>query len=675
MTNRPNDFNFDEDPFGDDNPFNGNGNGNGHDNPPDDFSEFNFDDFGEGSVPEFDFADDDTTLPPGLGDNLDSDMPTLEEDMDSGGTSRTFILLALLMVLLFLGGLALVIVLVLRPTGPTDAELTATQVVMLNQTVEAQFAQTQTQASIFDSMTQTADAYTDTPTATATPTEATRAPTRTPTATLDPTELAGTAQALANLNATELAGTANALAFAQTATALALPTHTPTSAAGLAEFFATQVAFATQQGEAQQAFFGTQVAVLNSGGATQQAINEAVQGTQAAMVTMSAADQELIATALQETQSAASTSVAQQQEALGLAAQAIQATQAALDANVNNVATAIFQVDTGLGNFALTVAPIATQIAQITPEGLATQAAIATLVANATVDAQSTQAALATMIAPTAGNETPEIGTDAVATVNALATQIAEESNVVIATQQAIQTQLAQPTDAPNFDPEAAATLIAVATSVVEQANAAIATQQSLQTQVASGGDTSGQLSEILETQVALATQFAGQGPLVVATQQGVATQVALATRAALVQQALSGTLIAMQQTPTTPPLSGINLTATAIAEAFQLLTQQAPESTSEVGAQPTVGFPTLVPTPSTLPQTGLFDEVSSGANLGVLALMVLGLIGVVFGARYLRSRNTAADMDTPEPVRQQPPAAPEQRESPEDTEDMPGEE
>ncbi len=385
MTNRPNDFNFDEDPFGDDNPFNGNGNGHGNDDF--DFDDFGEEpspefDFGEEIVPEFDFVDDDTTLPPGLGDNLDSDMPTLEEDMDSGGTSKTFILLALLMVLLFLGGLALVIVLVLRPTGPTDAELTATQVVMLNQTVEAQFAQTQTQGAIFDSMTRTVDAYTDTPTATATPTEATRAPTRTPTVTLDPTELAGTAQAIA---------------FAQTATALAqpsstsLPTNTPTTAAGLAEFFATQVAFATQQGEAQQAFFGTQVAVLNSGGATQQAINEAIQGTQAAMVTMSAADQEAIAISLQETQSAASTSVAQQQEALGEAATVILATQAALDANVNNVATAIFQVDTGLGNFALTVAPIATQIAQITPEGQATQAAIATIVANATVQSQATR--------------------------------------------------------------------------------------------------------------------------------------------------------------------------------------------------------------------------------------------------------------------------------------------
>ncbi len=591
MTNRPNDFNFDEDPFGDDNPFNGNGNGNGHDNPPDDFNEFNFDDFDEAPVPEFDFSDDETALPPGLGDNLDSDMPTLEEDLDSGGTSRTFILLALLMVLLFLGGLALVIVLVLRPTGPTDAELTATQVVMLNQTVEAQFAQTQTQAVIFDNMTRTVDAFTDTPTATASPTEATRPPTRTPTVTLDPTELAGTAQAIA---------------FAQTATALAqpsvtaLPTNTPTTSAGLAEFFATQVAFATLQGEAQQVFFGTQVAILDNSAATQQAINEAIQATQAAMVN-AGGEQEAVATALQETQVAAATGAAQVQETINAADIAIQATQAALDASINDVATAIAEVDTGLGNFALTAAPIATQIAQITPEGLATQAAIGTFVANATVDAQQTQASIATLVA--------------------------------------------EATTAPETSPEAGVTTEPSGTEVAA-------------------------LSPAVQTAVAFATQYAQELPGLVATQRGAATQVALQTRAALVEQALSGTLIAMQLTPTAPPLSGINLTATAIAEAFQLLTQQAPEVTVDPGIPATVGFPTLVPTPSTLPQTGLFDEMSSGANLGVLALMVLGLVGVVFGARYLRSRSPVSDMESAPDAPEQAPPAIEHHDSPAEVED-----
>ncbi len=328
-------------------------------------------------------------------------------------------------------------------------------------------------------------------------------------------------------------------------------------------------------------------------------------------------------------------------------------------------------------NLASTQVAIQTQISvptdapEFNPEAAATVAAVATSAAEQADAIVATQQALSTQMAASGATQAPT--SEIVGTLQVQATEAANQFNAVVATQQAIQTQISLPTDAPGFDPNAAA----VATSAAEQISAFIATQQVLATQIAGINQISGVLPEIVGTQIALATQAARQDEVqqAVATQQGMATQAALATRAALVEQALSGTLIALQQTPTTPPLSGINLTATAIAGAFQLLTQQAPEATTEAGVQPTVGFPTLVPTPSTLPQTGLFDEVSSGANLGVLALMVLGLVGVVIGARYLRSRNTTADAEA-EPVakRQQPPTV-ERHELPDDEDDLTGEE
>lgn len=171
--------------------------------------DFDFDDDFFQDDDQFDFGGDDDDLPSGLGDEFDEDMPFIEDEGDgNGGSSRTFIVLAILMILLFIGGLALVLFLILRPPdGPTDLELTATQVVLLNQTVEAQLAMTQTAAREFEIMTLTAAAFTDTPSPTATDTPVTRPPTVTPTGTLDPTELAATQ---------------NALNLAQTATAIAL---------------------------------------------------------------------------------------------------------------------------------------------------------------------------------------------------------------------------------------------------------------------------------------------------------------------------------------------------------------------------------------------------------------------------------------------------------------------
>jgi cytoskeletal protein RodZ len=170
-------------------------------------NDFDFDDDFFEDDDQFEFGGDEEELTSGLGDEFDEDMPFIEEEPEERGGSRTFVVLAILMILLFIGGLALVLFLILRPAEVTPVQLTSTQVVLLNMTVEAQLAGTQTQAREFELLTLTAAAFTDTPSPTATDTPVTRPPTMTPTGTLDPTELAATQ---------------NALALAQTATAIAL---------------------------------------------------------------------------------------------------------------------------------------------------------------------------------------------------------------------------------------------------------------------------------------------------------------------------------------------------------------------------------------------------------------------------------------------------------------------
>jgi hypothetical protein len=528
MSNNPNDYNFDDDPFGDD-PFGDTPASSGASGG----DAFDFDNafgFDDDEQPQFDFGDE-TAVTGGLGDSFDPDMPVIVDRTDEGGTSRTFVLLAVLMILMFVAGLALVAALVLRPTGPSDAELTATRVVQLNSTVEAQIAQTQTQGAFVLGLTQTFEAYTDTPTLTPsiTPTvENTRLPSRTPTPTLDPTELAGTQ---------------NALALAMTATALARPTNTATTGpntptntsepVSLLDSFRTQVAFATEQGIAAANYFATQDALVNAG---------------------------LDA---------------------GSALEDFQATQAAINQNAPEAATAAVVIRTELAEFAQTVAPFATELAILTPQAQATQAALDGLIANATLSAGQTQAAIDSILAGTPG---------------------APRLNAV-----AIPRAIFQLTPTPTPSPTATATIASV-----EEVEAQL-------TQFF------GPTLEALETSQSLATQ------------QAQATQSGLATLEYLIQQVL-GTIVATPSTPTGVPISAINQTATAIAEAFQIATLQA-QPTIDLSVTPggTPGFPTAVPTATGLPDTGVFDEVSGGGGIGVLALLVVGLVGVVVIARWLR--------------------------------------
>lgn len=170
MSNRPNDFDDDDFRFDDD----------------DDNDDFRFDD------------DTGVDFDGGLGDDFDADLPTLEDDTDSEGRgpSRTFIIIAAVMIILFVVAIGLLIFLS-RPSGPTPFELTSTAIANQNATVIAQGLETSTQAVILG-LTETQNAINaeltaQAPTATETPTPS-PSPTETPT--VDPTQIAATTIAL-----------------------------------------------------------------------------------------------------------------------------------------------------------------------------------------------------------------------------------------------------------------------------------------------------------------------------------------------------------------------------------------------------------------------------------------------------------------------------------------------
>lgn len=169
-------------------------------------SDFDDDDFRFDDNDDFDFGDDDDAFGRGLGDDLGGDdLPPLDDDGDDDGggrgPSRTFIVIAALMIILFIIGLGALGFFFIRGQGPSDAALTATAesgtIIAMNATIIADttltaeaallFAGTQTQEA-FD-LTLTAQAPTATPTDTPPPT----IPTETPTPTLDATDLAAMA--------------------------------------------------------------------------------------------------------------------------------------------------------------------------------------------------------------------------------------------------------------------------------------------------------------------------------------------------------------------------------------------------------------------------------------------------------------------------------------------------
>ncbi|MCC6614631.1 MAG: hypothetical protein IT320_14215 [Anaerolineae bacterium] len=214
-------------------------------------NEFDFDDddfFGRDDEPPL---PDEDEFPTDFDGDFDSDMPGFEPEPERQGGNRTFIILAAVMIILFLVGLAAVLFLALNQ-GPSGPQLTATAVVQLNQTTEALAAQTATQAVIFANATETQIALDTIATETAqalfdeqTATAAAASPVPTDTPTLDATSLAATqfveATQTAIVSAAQAAdATGTAIVAAQTAaaqTAAAAVTEEPT-----AEVIATEVA-------------------------------------------------------------------------------------------------------------------------------------------------------------------------------------------------------------------------------------------------------------------------------------------------------------------------------------------------------------------------------------------------------------------------------------------------
>src|SRR5262245_4452825 len=78
----------------------------------------------------------------------DEEMPSLAEEEQERRGNRTFVLLAVVMVILFVLGLLAVLFLATRPTGPNDAEKTATAVVAYNNTQQSFLDMTNTANAI-----------------------------------------------------------------------------------------------------------------------------------------------------------------------------------------------------------------------------------------------------------------------------------------------------------------------------------------------------------------------------------------------------------------------------------------------------------------------------------------------------------------------------------------------
>lgn len=199
MSNRDDEFPFEDDDFSDDQ--------FGDDFFTDEDDDLRGDDFDFGGFDDDEFGDD---------------FGTMEDEETQRGPSRTFVIIAAIMIGLFVIGIIALVAIALLNQGPTPFELTSTAVAIANETTIAQGQATQTEAVILQ-VTQDAEATAAQQTAeapTATPTN-TVPPTVTPTPTLDATELA--AVQVLTQEALDLTETSVAL----TAAAQDLPTEPP----------------------------------------------------------------------------------------------------------------------------------------------------------------------------------------------------------------------------------------------------------------------------------------------------------------------------------------------------------------------------------------------------------------------------------------------------------------
>lgn len=107
---------------------------------------------------------------------------------------------------------------------------------------------------------------------------------------------------------------------------------------------------------------------------------------------------------------------------------------------------------------------------------------------------------------------------------------------------------------------------------------------------------------------------------------------------ALLTQAALDLTASAQPPTPTPSPTTGGVTSLEAVAQTATALAGLL-VPTVEQGAFPTPTAEGGAPLPTALPNTGLFDDLATGsASPGVLALMVVGLLGLIVASRRLRA-------------------------------------
>lgn len=113
---------------------------------------------------------------------------------------------------------------------------------------------------------------------------------------------------------------------------------------------------------------------------------------------------------------------------------------------------------------------------------------------------------------------------------------------------------------------------------------------------------------------------------------------------ALLTQVANEATLTAQaaQITPTVAPqdINSVGLTATALAA----ILGSGNNPTADNGIGGGVASPTseggIGPVPTRLPTSGFFDDVGAGSNVGLIALLALGLFGVIGVSRLVRAAN-----------------------------------
>jgi hypothetical protein len=236
-------FDFDDDPFDDD--------GGGSTESPTQ----------SGGSSDFSFEEDDTSFNDfdefGDFDEIEDDF-TVEDEAQaeaSGGPSRTFIILAALLVLLFLAGLVVVVILATRPKGLTEIQIQSTQIALENGQTVVAFNATNTAKAI--DVTQTFEAV---------GTQSVLTATANANATLE----AGTLQAM-SLQETESAQTREAQGIFETQTAEFILTQgalTPTfdfNAQQADILAATQTAQANNINATLTAIAGTNLPQQNTG--------------------------------------------------------------------------------------------------------------------------------------------------------------------------------------------------------------------------------------------------------------------------------------------------------------------------------------------------------------------------------------------------------------------------